>query len=206
MTYEQKNKIFELIKRCLIQIIKDKFSLSESTIKQIFRMFEDSTQRLKWYSYKFGAKIFKSKRVRNEIVDLIINHENPFASNLYAFCWKRNWIRYSSMNDDKVYEKWTFNLIQKPSSRPIQIDVKRMQCLKTLFSVIVAKQLDKSKWVVNVDESLFSRSQKQNYIWLLKGVSGSAITLSRWIYNPYHREQTTGASYSSMANNTIDSD
>ena len=76
-----------------------------------------------------------------------------------------------------------------------------------MFSIILAKQLDKIEWVVNVDESSFSRLTKQNYAWLLKGVSGSVknIQFSGSI-NLITAISTTGASYSSMASNSTNSE
>ena len=96
---------------------------------------------------------------------------------------------------------------KKASSRPIQIDVKIIQRLKALFLIMLTKQLDKIEWVVNVDESSFNRLTKQNYTWLLKGVPGNVknIQFSGSI-NLITAISTTGASYSSMANKTTDSD
>ena len=209
ITYEQKKIIYELIKEDVpIRIIKDKYSLSESTMKRIFRMFEEGGQRLKRWSSELGINIFKSSRVKNEAIDFIFNQEVPFTSKDVCISLKE---KLNVDIDRRTITKFMKNELsmsfKKASSRPIQIDVKIIQRLKALFSIMLTKQLDKIEWVVNLDESSFSRLTKQNYTWLLKGVPGSVKNIQfSWSINLITAISTTGASYSSMANKTTDSD
>ena len=80
MTYKQKEIIYKLIKEDVpIWIIKDKYSLSEPTIKRIFRMFEEGEQRLKRWFSELGINIFKSSRLKNDAIDFIFNQGVAFT-------------------------------------------------------------------------------------------------------------------------------
>ena len=175
-----------------IRIIKDKYSLSESTIKTIFRMFEEK-QRLKRWSSKLRINIFKSSRVKNEAIDFILDQEVPFTSKDVCISLKEKMnVNIDQRTMAKFMKKKELPMsFKKASSRPIQIGVKIIQRLKTFFySIMLTRQLDKIEWAVNVDELSLRILKKQNYAWLLKGVHGSVknIQFSGSI-KPYHSDQ-----------------
>ena len=49
------------------------------------------------------------------------------------------------------------------SSRPLKHDFRIAKLKKILFSIKICKKLHKSTVLVNIDESVFSRSTKTNY-------------------------------------------
>ena len=209
MTYDQKKWIYELIKENVpLRIIKDKYSLSESTIARINRMFKDERGQLEFSSSKLGIKIFKSRKVKGSAIEFIGNQETPFTSKDVCIHLKET---LDVDIDRRTMTKFMKNELamsfKKASPRPIQINIKIIQRLKILFSIILTKQLDRITWVMNIDESSFSRLTKQNYTWLLKGIPGrvKSIQFSRSI-NLITAISSTGASYSAFARKTTDSD
>ena len=209
ITFEQKKLIYKLIKddEVPIHIIRDKFSLSESTIKRILKMFEEWEHIVRPDTSKIGIKIFKSKKIKEATIDFIWNQETPFTSkDVCAYLKDQFGVDIDSRTTARYMKNSLSMSFKKASSRPIQIDTLRIHRLKALYSIVLAKQLDSWEWIVNIDESSFSRLTKQNYTWLLKGIPGSTknIQFSGSI-NLISAISTTGVSYTAIAKQTTDS-
>ena len=210
LTFEQKKVIYKLIRdeEVPIHIIRDKFSWSESTIKRIVKMFEEWTQIVRPDTSKIEIKIFKSKKIRKATTDFILNKETPFTSkDVCAYLKNRLDVDIDSRTEARYMKNSLSMSFKKASSRPTQIDTLRIHRLKVLYSIILSKQLNSWKWIVNVDESSFSRLTKKDYTWLLKGIPGSVknVQFSGSI-NLISAISTTGASYSAIAKQTTDSE
>ena len=160
-------------------------------------MFEELTKIVRPDTSKIGIKIFKSKKIRKAATDFIWNYETPFTSNdVCAYLKNQLDVDIDSRTNARYMKNWLSISFIKASSRLIQIDTLRIHWLKVLYSIILSKQLDIWKWIVNVDESSFSRLTKKDYTWLLKGITGSVkkVHLSGSI-NLISAISTTGASY-----------
>ena len=96
--------------------------------------------------------------------------------------WEQLKIKLNIKVDNKTISKFMkseLNLsFKKDTSRPINLNVKRQQLLKILFSVRIAKQLKKWKCIVNIDEASISRLIKISYSWIIRGAQGSIKNIS----------------------------
>ena len=169
-------------------------------------MFEEWSHIVRPDTSKIGIKIFKSKKIKEAIIDFIWNQETPFTSkDVCAYLKDQFGVDIDSRTTARYMKNSLSMSFKKAPSRPIQIDTLRIHRLKVLYSIILAKQLDSWEWIVNIDESSFSRLTKQNYTWLLKGIPGSTknIQFSGSI-NLISAISTTGVSYSAIAKQTTD--
>ena len=67
---------------------------------------------------------------------------------------------------------------KKGSSRPISLNVPKLELTKQLFSIRLADQLSEIKMLANIDESAFNRDTKMNYSRLATGRSCSITNIS----------------------------
>ena len=67
---------------------------------------------------------------------------------------------------------------KKGSSRPISLNVPKLELTKQLVCIRLAHQLSEIKMKANIDESAFNRDTKRNYSWLVTGRSCSITNIS----------------------------
>ena len=60
---------------------------------------------------------------------------------------------------------------KKGSSRPVNVDLRRVDLCRHLFSIRLVSKLRRVKVLVNVDEANINKETKMNYSWLPTGVS-----------------------------------
>ena len=90
------------------------------------------------------------------------------------FIWKwKSDILFHCNRLENVSKKSAAWAINKGNSRPITLDMPRINILKTLFSVKLAKDLTNVKILINLDETSFNMDTKLNYSWLRRGYSCS---------------------------------
>ena len=69
---------------------------------------------------------------------------------------------------------------KRGSTRPLCSKSSKLKYLQAIFSWRIMKEIEQNRWIINIDESSYSRSIKTNYSWLPKG-KRKAIINSAWI-------------------------
>ena len=87
--------------------------------------------------------------------------------------------RQKNLKTITKFLKCDLNLsFKKATSRPMNLNVTRQKLLKIFFSARIAKQLEKWKYIVNIDEASISRLTTRIYSWLIRDVLGSIKNIS----------------------------
>ena len=140
---------------------------------RIKTLFETDKQIAKGPRDGICYKIFRSRIIKREEWDFICKQESKFWS---KDVWEQLKIKLNIKVDPTKMAKFMkseLNLsFKKATLRPINLNVKRQQLLKILFSVRIAKQLEKWKCIVNIDEASISRLTKRSYSWFIRGAPG----------------------------------
>ena len=119
---------------------------------------------------------------------------------------KRFWITLQKHQLIQFLKEHLNLSFKKGTSRPSNINHKRLDALKWLFSVRLTKRITGHSLIVNIDESTFSRNTKRHYSWIRKGENCSisntkffnSMSVIAWIWS-------NGFSYCCLIDGTVTS-
>ena len=185
LTYSEKLHIYQVALRDEVTRteICRKYGICRSTLKSIIKEFE--LPKIDWFKRNplVSREIEKSSAVLSWIQSFIESTTFPYtAAEVWDYVKKSTRVEISSWFIKKIL-KDRFNLIyKKGKSRPVDLDQKLEILKKWLYSVKFAKQIKCLKLLINIDESLFSRSCITTRSWLQKGkeLTISNINFTNW--------------------------
>ena len=137
----------------------------------------------------------------------IESHNDPFTSNdIIHAVRKRFWIILQKHQLIQFLKEHLNLSFKKGTSRPSNINHKRLDSLKWLFSVRLTKRITDHSLIVNIDESTFSRNTKRHYSWIRKDENCSisnikffnSMSVTAWIWS-------NGFSYCCLIDGTVTS-
>ena len=67
--------------------------------------------------------------------------------------------------------------IKLGKSRPVNYNENRTALMKRLFSIKISKTIENFDVLINIDQSMFSRSTKTSYSWLAKGEDSNLMNI-----------------------------
>ena len=148
------------------------YNLSISTIKRTVKQMENESSSSVKENTKRRNKIIDSGYIKQKIADFV--HENrhhPF-----------NWANIQQYLNNKVsvtiplhaIRKFLINKMRYSFKRsaplPTSLNMERIDLWKALFSIKIAKEMDKFDLIINIDESTLSKGVVEHYSWSPVGV------------------------------------
>ena len=206
LTPAEKKKLKRLIieQRIPIKDIKAKYMVSSSTLKRIMTISDRKLDEDSMDYSKMGRKIFKSKKVNKRVSKFVYSQEVPFRSvDVWRYIYQTMELRVTKNQVSDFMKQHLGMPFKRASSKPIKLDTQILYEMQKLFVVLLAEQLERRSWIVNIDECSTSRPTKQSYAWGLKGVPTITknIMFSGSI-NLITAITTTGSSYSIIKSKT----
>jgi transposase len=186
--------------------ISEKFEISHSTLTRIVQKFESHRHWKEIFS-KRGWKLIESPAIQKHIDSYLDGRTHPFTAKDISLHIYKVWrISLSEAHIRKFLKQERSLSFKKGSARPVNLVTRKQKILQSLFSVYLAKKLNKIDMLVNVDEATFSRNTKAHYSWLKRGKScfisnislKGSISIISWI-------MTNGVSLSASVSGRINS-
>ena len=158
--------------------ISQKFNISISQVNKIKRMDEEN---IKAKPIRNFIKLNKSewKSLTKELLSFNSNTDTTFnvkdITNYANKQLKTNYPTQFVKNFMKIKLNFSYKRV-KP--RPNNIDLKRLEWIRRLFSIKFSQLVDSNTLIINIDESSIGRNTKQNYSWGIRGYPIEAKVIS----------------------------
>ena len=152
--------------------ISHELFLSYSTVWRILRegKYDEVKRNCKNSSYRGSCKL--DLYTKKFITDYVQNTDNPFClKNIQHYLLTERDIEakitdISSFINNKLHLSY-----KRCSSHSSQIDIARLKAQRKIYVMEFSNIVDNTKFLVNIDEVIFSKSTKINYSWIRKGRS-----------------------------------
>ena len=181
LTYDQKLLIYFLhrYEGKEIKHICQTFGVSISTVKRTIKLFSSNLKREKIYQGIRCRKLISSPAINEWIAEFIRLKTGCFTSNdVREYVWEKLSIAIPLHQIRRHLKEKEHLSYKKGNSRPISLNIPKLELMKQLFCIRLAHQLSEIKILANIDESSFNRDTKRNYSWLATGRSWSITNVS----------------------------
>ena len=147
-----------------------KFRVSKSTIYKTLKEFKRRGTTNLWSSWSTKRSIRTSKTIADHISKQWCNYPYPFTANdVSKNLHKMLRVRLSEKVISQILKESLGLSFKKGKSWPVTWSKNKQQLLKCLFAIKIIPLISKSKLLINIDETSFSRLTKLDYSWLKKG-------------------------------------
>ena len=173
MTLDEKLMIYQLIRKgYTIKRISAEYQISESSIRRIIRILNHPNGINKLQAKTKTRKLLRSEAVKSDIQKYLAKTTTPITIREIQSHTLDQLGVLVPRHQITSYIKSSLRLsYKKGSSRPVNVDLRRVDLCRHLFSIRLVSKLRRVKVLVNVDEASINKETKMNYSWLPTGVS-----------------------------------
>ena len=156
------------------------YNVSKSVVNKIKRstLFELNKARIKNWIKHFGTR--KEKLIKS-IQEFVSKNRSTFTAKEVA-----SYVNFSlnadySVKTIRIFMKTQLNLrFKRFKWRPTNINLKKIDHIRSLFAVKFLKDASTRKLTINIDESSLNREIKTRYSW---GLKGKPIEAKNWSFS-----------------------
>ena len=161
-----------------MNIISQRTGASMPTIRGIISKFSTNFKRSEIYSKVRCKRLIEIKAIAKSILKYVLTQTGWFESKDVQDHIMNSLSVTIPLHQIRKYLKQKEHLsYKKGNSRPITLNIDRVELLRNPFWIKIASRLSEIKLLINIDECSITRSTKANYSWLKTGMSCSVTNI-----------------------------